>query len=177
MLATFVEDPSERSTIFNDAIACGRFDHYADWLQDCADSIGLGERVLALAAIGSAYLGQHLALCSITQKHLLPGLGELTYRIMRDKSAFVNFACALLGHLLVRPSQKRIEEVVVAGTEAQCSFIASESAYRAMSSVNHRLGETAHMRMGKEYTDMIWRSVYNTADNLLVALGNEKYYN
>ena len=91
----------------------------------------------------------------------MPGLTFSNELISRDEGLHTDFACLLFSHLNNRPSKQAVQDVITEAVTIEQEFL-TESLPCALLGMNATLM--------KQYIEFV-------ADRLLVALGNQKYYN
>lgn len=91
----------------------------------------------------------------------MPGLTFSNELISRDEGLHTDFACLLFSHLNNRPSKQAVQDVITEAVVIEQEFL-TDALPCAL------LGMNAGLM--KQYIEFV-------ADRLLVALGNQKYYN
>ena len=91
----------------------------------------------------------------------MPGLTFSNELISRDEGLHTDFACLLFSHLRKRPSKQTIQNIIIEAVSIEQDFL-TESLPCPLLGINAKLME--------QYIEFV-------ADRLLVALGNDKYYN
>jgi ribonucleoside-diphosphate reductase subunit M2 len=91
----------------------------------------------------------------------MPGLTFSNELISRDEGLHTDFACLLFSHLRKRPSKQTIQNIIIEAVKIEQGFL-TESLPCPLLGINAKLME--------QYIEFV-------ADRLLVALGNQKYYN
>ena len=91
----------------------------------------------------------------------MPGLTFSNELISRDEGLHTDFACLLFSHLRKRPSKQVIQDIIAEAVKIEQGFL-TDSLPCPLLGINAKLME--------QYIEFV-------ADRLLVALGNQKYYN
>ena len=91
----------------------------------------------------------------------MPGLTFSNELISRDEGLHTDFACLLFSHLNNRPSKQAVQDVITEAVTIEQEFL-TDALPCALLGMNATLM--------KQYIEFV-------ADRLLVALGNQKYYN
>jgi ribonucleoside-diphosphate reductase subunit M2 len=91
----------------------------------------------------------------------MPGLTFSNELISRDEGLHTDFACLLFSHLNHRPSKQAVQDVITEAVTIEQEFL-TEALPCALLGMNSTLM--------KQYIEFV-------ADRLLVALGNQKFYN
>ena len=91
----------------------------------------------------------------------MPGLTFSNELISRDEGLHTDFACLLFSHLNIRPDKQVVEDIIVEAVSIEKEFL-TDALPVAL------LGMNANLMC--QYIEFV-------ADRLLVALGNQKYFN
>ena len=91
----------------------------------------------------------------------MPGLTFSNELISRDEGMHTDFACLLFSHLNNRPSKQAVQDVITEAVGIEQEFL-TDALPCALLGMNSTLM--------KQYIEFV-------ADRLLVALGNQKFYN
>lgn len=91
----------------------------------------------------------------------MPGLTFSNELISRDEGLHTDFACLLFSHLNHRPEKKVVEDIIVEAVGIEKEFL-TDALPVGLLGMNSKLM--------CQYIEFV-------ADRLLVALGNQKYYN
>ncbi|KIK65382.1 hypothetical protein GYMLUDRAFT_239919 [Collybiopsis luxurians FD-317 M1] len=164
LIDTYVKDSSERAYLFDaiETIPCvkRKADWALKWISDKKSTFA--ERLVAFAAVeGIFFSGSFASIFWLKKRGLMPGLTYSNELISRDEGLHTDFACLLFTHLKRRPHPNIIQDII---TEA----VAIEQAFLSDALPVSLIGINANL-MG-QYIEFV-------ADRLLVALGNDKYYN
>lgn len=164
LIDTYISEPKQRQYLFDaiDTIPCIR--KKADWaLRWIADKEStFAQRLVAFAAVeGIFFSGSFASIFWLKKRGLMPGLTFSNELISRDEGMHTDFACLLLSHLKHRPSKEAIQHIITEAVIIEQEFL-TEALPCALLGMNSNLM--------KQYIEFV-------ADRLLVALGNNKYYN
>ena len=164
LIDTYISEPKQKTYLFNaiDTIPCIR--KKADWaLRWIADKEStFAQRLVAFAAVeGIFFSGSFASVFWLKKRGLMPGLTFSNELISRDEGMHTDFACLLIAHLKHRPSKEMIQHIITEAVVIEQEFL-TEALPCALLGMNSNLM--------KQYIEFV-------ADRLLVALGNQKYYN
>ncbi|KAI9887266.1 MAG: Ribonucleotide-diphosphate reductase (RNR), small subunit [Watsoniomyces obsoletus] len=164
LIDTYIKEQKQRTYLFDaiDTIPCIRkkADWAIRWIQD-KDST-FAQRLVAFAAVeGIFFSGSFASIFWLKKRGLMPGLTFSNELISRDEGLHTDFACLLLSHLRHRPSPAAIEKIIIEAVSIEQEFLVDALPCAL-------LGMNATLM--KQYIEFV-------ADRLLVAMGNQKYYN
>ena len=130
------------------------------WIQDKYSTFA--QRLVAFAAVeGIFFSGSFASIFWLKKRGLMPGLTFSNELISRDEGLHTDFACLLFSHLNNRPSKQAVQDVITEAVTIEQEFL-TEALPCALLGMNAALM--------KQYIEFV-------ADRLLLALGNQKYYN
>ena len=130
------------------------------WIQD--QSSTFAQRLVAFAAVeGIFFSGSFASIFWLKKRGLMPGLTFSNELISRDEGLHTDFACLLFSHLNNRPSKQAVQDVITEAVTIEQEFL-TDALPCALLGMNATLM--------KQYIEFV-------ADRLLLALGNQKYYN
>ncbi|XP_043196411.1 ribonucleoside-diphosphate reductase subunit M2-like isoform X2 [Amphibalanus amphitrite] len=163
LIDTYVKDPQERHHLFNaiETLPCVK--KKADWALNWIShkTATFGERVIAFASVeGIFFSGSFAAIFWLKKRGLMPGLTFSNELISRDEGLHCDFACLMFKHLVNKPSQERVTQIVREAVTIEQEFL-TDALPVAMIGMNCTL-----MR---QYIEFV-------ADRLLVELGCPKVY-
>ncbi|KTW29670.1 ribonucleoside-diphosphate reductase small chain [Pneumocystis carinii B80] len=164
LIETYIRDPDQKNFLFDAIETIPSIKLKADWaLRWIADEHStFAERLVAFAAVeGIFFSGSFASIFWLKKRGLMPGLTFSNELISRDEGLHTDFACLLFSHLRKRPSKETIQAIIVEAVSIEQDFLTS-SLPCPLLGINARLM--------KQYIEFV-------ADRLLVALGNNKYYN
>ena len=82
------------------------------------------ERGIAFASVeGIFFSGSFAAIFWLKKRGLMPGLSFSNELISRDEGLHTDFACLMYRHLVNKPDQSRIYEIVRDAVEIECEFL------------------------------------------------------
>ncbi|XP_043937458.1 ribonucleoside-diphosphate reductase subunit M2 B-like [Protopterus annectens] len=164
LIDTYIKDPHERDFLFNaiETLPCVK--KKADWaLRWIGDyQAPFCERLVAFAAVeGIFFSGSFASIFWLKKRGLMPGLTFSNELITRDEGLHCDFACLLFHHLVNKPSEERVKEIVVDAVKVEQEFL-TEALPVDMIGMNCTLM--------KQYIEFV-------ADRLMMELGFKKIYN
>lgn len=164
LIETFSKDDAERNFLFNaiETLPCVK--KKADWALEWIGSkeATFGERVIAFAAVeGIFFSGSFASIFWLKKRGVMPGLTFSNELISRDEGLHCDFACLMFKHIVQKPSQDRVREIIREAVKIEQEFL-SVALPVAMIGMN-----CADMCIYIEFV----------ADRLLGELGVEPIYN
>ncbi|XP_072357230.1 ribonucleoside-diphosphate reductase subunit M2 isoform X2 [Scyliorhinus torazame] len=126
LLDAYIKDPNEREFLFNAIETMPCVKRKADWaLQWIADrEATFGERLVGFAAVeGIFFSGSFAAIFWLKKRGLMPGLTFSNELISRDEGLHCDFACLLFKHLVHKPSEERVREVISEAVKIEQEFL------------------------------------------------------
>uniref|UniRef100_A0A8D0BFV5 Ribonucleoside-diphosphate reductase subunit M2 n=1 Tax=Salvator merianae TaxID=96440 RepID=A0A8D0BFV5_SALMN len=115
LIDTYIKDSKEREFLFNaiETLPCvkKKADWALRWIGDKQASYG--ERVVAFAAVeGIFFSGSFASIFWLKKRGLMPGLTFSNELISRDEGLHCDFACLMFKHLVHKPSEERVREII-----------------------------------------------------------------
>ncbi|XP_005101522.1 ribonucleoside-diphosphate reductase small chain [Aplysia californica] len=164
LIDTYIKDPKERDFLFNaiETLPCVRekADWAIKWIGD--DSSPYAERVVAFAAVeGIFFSGSFAAIFWLKKRGIMPGLTFSNELISRDEGLHCDFACLMFRHLINKPSEERVYEIIKDAVRIEQEF----------------LTEALPCNLIGMNCELMKRYIEFVADRLLVELGCAKTYN
>ncbi|CAG7837933.1 unnamed protein product [Allacma fusca] len=164
LIDTYIKDNDERDYLFNaiETMPCvkKKADWALSWIAD--DSASFAERVIAFAAVeGIFFSGSFASIFWLKKRGLMPGLTFSNELISRDEGLHCDFACLMFKHVVNKPPQTRVIQIVREAVVIEQEFL-TEALPVDMIGMNCQL-----MR---KYIEFV-------ADRLLLELGCPKIYN
>lgn len=164
LIDTYIKDPEEREKLFNaiETLPCVKKKAVwaLNWIQHCDASFG--ERVVAFAAVeGIFFSGSFASIFWLKKRGLMPGLTFSNELISRDEGLHCDFACLMFSHLVNKPSQQRVTQIITDAVAIEQEFL-TDALPVALIGMNSALMN--------QYIEFV-------ADRLLVELGCSKIYN
>ena len=130
------------------------------WISDKNSTFA--SRLVAFAAVeGIFFSGSFASIFWLKKRGLMPGLTFSNELISRDEGMHTDFACLLFSHIKNRPSPKAVEAIITEAVTIEQEFL-TDALPVALLGMNSKLM--------CQYIEFV-------ADRLLLALGNQKYYN
>lgn len=130
------------------------------WISDKKSTFG--ERLIAFAAVeGIFFSGSFASIFWLKKRGLMPGLTFSNELISRDEGLHTDFACLLFSHLERRPHPDTVQAIIAQAVEIEKEF----------------LSDALPCKLIGMNADLMCQYIEFVADRLLVALGNEKFYN
>jgi len=163
LIDTYIRDAAEKDKLFNAIETIPAIKRKADWALKWinANNASFAERIIAFAAVeGIFFSGSFAAIFWLKKRGLMPGLTFSNELISRDEGLHCDFACLLFKHLVNKPSQDRIYEIIKDAVEIECEFL-TEALPVALIGMN---------------CDLMVQYIKFVADRLLVELECEKVY-
>merc|ERR1712130_102290 len=163
LIDTFIKEAAERERLFNAIETVPAVKKKADWALKWIDNdaVSYAERVVAFASVeGIFFSGSFAAIFWLKKRGLMPGLSFSNELISRDEGLHTDFACLMYRHLVNKPGQERIYEIVRDAVDIECEF----------------LTEALPVRLIGMNADLMVEYIKFVADRLLVELECEKLY-
>jgi len=164
LIDTFIKEAAERERLFNAIETVPAVKKKADWALRWIgnEDVSYAERVVAFASVeGIFFSGSFAAIFWLKKRGLMPGLTFSNELISRDEGLHTDFACLMFRHLVDKPSQDRVYEIVCNAVDIEIEFL-TEALPVALIGMNSLL--------------MI-QYIKFVADRLLRELSCEKVYN
>nr|P07201.2 RecName: Full=Ribonucleoside-diphosphate reductase small chain; AltName: Full=Ribonucleotide reductase small subunit; AltName: Full=p41 [Spisula solidissima]CAA38919.1 M2 (small) subunit of ribonucleotide reductase [Spisula solidissima] len=164
LIDTYIKDPQERDFLFNaiETMPCvkEKADWAMRWIND--DSSSYAERVVAFAAVeGIFFSGSFASIFWLKKRGIMPGLTFSNELISRDEGLHCDFACLMFSHLVNKPSQERIHQIIDEAVKIEQVF----------------LTEALPCRLIGMNCDLMRQYIEFVADRLLLELKCDKLYN
>ena len=164
LIDTYISEPKQRSYLFNaiDNIPCIRkkADWALRWISDKNSTFAC--RLIAFAAVeGIFFSGSFAAIFWLKKRGLMAGLTFSNELISRDEGMHTDFACLLFSHLRNKPDRSLVQSIIVEAVAIEQEFLTDALPCKL-------LGMNATLM--NQYIEFV-------ADRLLLALGNNKFYN
>merc|ERR1712012_1134543 len=126
LIDTFIKEAEERERLFNAIETVPAVKKKADWALRWIgnDNASYSERIIAFASVeGIFFSGSFAAIFWLKKRGLMPGLTFSNELISRDEGLHTDFACLMFKHLVNKPSQDRILEIVKEAVDIECDFL------------------------------------------------------
>ncbi|XP_026933679.2 ribonucleoside-diphosphate reductase subunit M2 isoform X1 [Acinonyx jubatus] len=126
LIDTYIKDPREREFLFNaiETMPCvkKKADWALRWIGDKESTYG--ERVVAFAAVeGIFFSGSFASIFWLKKRGLMPGLTFSNELISRDEGLHCDFACLMFKHLVHKPSEQRVKEIIINAVRIEQEFL------------------------------------------------------
>ncbi|XP_044146298.1 ribonucleoside-diphosphate reductase subunit M2 [Bufo gargarizans] len=126
LIDTYIKDSKEREFLFNaiETLPCvkKKADWALRWIGDQQSTFG--ERVVAFAAVeGIFFSGSFAAIFWLKKRGLMPGLTFSNELISRDEGLHTDFACLMFKHLIHKPTEERVRELIVDAVGIEQEFL------------------------------------------------------
>lgn len=126
LIDTYIRDHKERDNLFRaiDTVPCVKLK--ADWaLKWIASSdASFGERLVAFAAVeGIFFSGSFAAIFWLKKRGMMPGLTFSNELISRDEGLHCDFACQMIKHVIHRPNESRIVQIIREAVDIEKMFM------------------------------------------------------
>ena len=125
MFDKLVRDPVEKASLFTALENVPVIKHKAEWaLKWSGATAPFGQRLAAFACVeGIFFSGSFCAIFWLKKRGLMPGLSFSNELISRDEGLHQEFAVTLFGHLVEKPSQQTILDIVTSAVAIEKEFI------------------------------------------------------
>ena len=126
LIDTYIKDREERNKLFNAIETFPAIKKKAEWALKWINSNNAtySERVVAFASVeGIFFSGSFAAIFWLKKRGLMPGLSFSNELISRDEGLHTDFACLMFRHLVNKPSQDRVYEIVKDAVNIECEFL------------------------------------------------------
>merc|ERR1712110_779012 len=162
LIDTYIKDSAEKDKLFNAIETVPAVMKKASWALNWINNASYAERIIAFASVeGIFFSGSFAAIFWLKKRGLMPGLTFSNELISRDEGLHTDFACLMFRHLVDKPSQERVYEIVCNAVDIEIEFL-TEALPVALIGMNSVL--------------MI-QYIKFVADRLLRELNCEKVYN
>ncbi|CAJ0945386.1 unnamed protein product [Ranitomeya imitator] len=144
LIETYIKDPEKRNFLFNaiETMPCIR--KKAEWALHWISNrkASFGERIVAFAAVeGVFFSGSFAAIFWLKKRGLMPGLTFSNELISRDEGLHCDFACLMFHHLLNKPTEQQVTEIIVSAVRIEQEFL-TEALPVDLIGINCRLMKT-----------------------------------
>merc|ERR1712227_1184294 len=162
LIENLIHDTKEKLALFNAIETMPAVAKKAEWaLKWIGSDAPYSVRVVAFAAVeGIFFSGSFAAIFWLKKRGLMPGLTFSNELISRDEGLHTDFACLMFRHLVDKPSQERIYEIVRDAVTIEQEFLTDALPVRLIG---------MNCNLMKQYIEFV-------ADRLLVELDCPKIY-
>uniref|UniRef100_A0A2K5Z4X3 Ribonucleoside-diphosphate reductase subunit M2 n=1 Tax=Mandrillus leucophaeus TaxID=9568 RepID=A0A2K5Z4X3_MANLE len=120
-----------------------------------------GERVVAFAAVeGIFFSGSFASIFWLKKRGLMPGLTFSNELISRDEGLHCDFACLMFKHLVHKPSEERVREIIINAVRIEQEFLTEALPVKLIG---------MNCTLMKQYIEFV-------ADRLMLELGFSKVF-
>ncbi|XP_065488090.1 ribonucleoside-diphosphate reductase subunit M2 isoform X1 [Caloenas nicobarica] len=163
LIDTYIKDSKEREFLFNaiETLPCvkKKADWAMRWIGD--KKATYGERVVAFAAVeGIFFSGSFASIFWLKKRGLMPGLTFSNELISRDEGLHCDFACLMFKHLIHKPSEERVKEIIMNAVLIEQEFLTEALPVKLIG---------MNCTLMKQYIEFV-------ADRLMLELGFNKIY-
>ncbi|XP_009463720.1 PREDICTED: ribonucleoside-diphosphate reductase subunit M2 [Nipponia nippon] len=163
LIDTYIKDSKEREFLFNaiETLPCvkKKADWAMRWIGD--KKATYGERVVAFAAVeGIFFSGSFASIFWLKKRGLMPGLTFSNELISRDEGLHCDFACLMFKHLIRKPSEERVKEIIMNAVLIEQEFLTEALPVKLIG---------MNCTLMKQYIEFV-------ADRLMLELGFNKIY-
>ncbi|XP_050693696.1 ribonucleoside-diphosphate reductase subunit M2 B-like isoform X1 [Eriocheir sinensis] len=163
LIKSYIRDTEEQNKLFNAIETMPCVKKKADWaLRWISHSTAsYAERIIAFASVeGIFFSGSFAAIFWLKKRGLMPGLTFSNELISRDEGLHTDFACLMFKHLVHKPGQDRIFEIVSDAVKIEQEFLTDALPVNLIG---------MNCVLMRQYIEFV-------ADRLLLELGCEKLY-
>jgi len=163
LIDTYISNGKEKLECFRALENIPAVAKKANWALNWIENKSFAERLVAFAAVeGIFFSGSFCSIFWLKSRGLMQGLCNANALIFKDENLHCDFAIHLLNnHIVNKPSEKRIKEILLSALEIEKEFI-TESLPVSLIGMNSNLM--------KQYLEFV-------TDQLLVKLGCKKVFN
>lgn len=164
LIDTYIKDPKQRDFLFNaiETLPCvkKKADWALKWISDTNSTYA--ERVVAFAAVeGIFFSGSFASIFWLKKRGVMPGLTFSNELISRDEGLHCDFACLMFSHLVDKPTENRIKQIIDEAVKIEQEF----------------LTDALPVRLIGMNCDLMNQYIEFVADRLLLELKCDKLYN
>ncbi|XP_053207828.1 ribonucleoside-diphosphate reductase subunit M2-like [Panonychus citri] len=163
LIDTYISEPEKRDFLFQAIKTVPCVAQKAEWAINWTanPSVTFAERLIAFACVeGIFFSGSFAAIFWLKKRGLMPGLTFSNELISRDEGLHCDFACLLFKHVVNRPSEEKIQQIVRDAVQIEQKFL-TEALPVSLIGMNNKMMAT--------YIEFV-------ADRLLVELDCSKIY-
>ncbi len=127
LIDTYIEDPSEKSELFNSMLTNEAVKSKASWAEFWLSNGTFVEKLIAFACVeGIAFSSVFAGVFWFRSRNKMPGLAEMNELILRDESFHYEFALQMFKKYIkeeYKPSPERIKEVILSCYQTEKKFV------------------------------------------------------
>lgn len=126
LLQSLVQDPSERQDLFTAVqsvpVIRAKAEWSIRWIEDSTNNFAT--RLIAFAAVEGIFFSSSFAsIYWFKTRGLMPGTCFSNELISRDEGMHTRFACLLLRHIIARPTESVVHQIVLEAVELEKAFV------------------------------------------------------
>lgn len=125
LIVTLITDPNEQSNTLNAIETMPAVTKKAKWAEKWINSNeSFAKRLIAFSIVeGVFFAGSFLAIYYLAEQNIMPGLCASNAFIARDEALHVKFAYTLFKHIINKPPQEEITELITEAVNIEKEFI------------------------------------------------------
>ena len=125
MINKLVRDPDEEGMLLSSIQHVPAIKEKAEWALDwLSKDAPFAQRLVAFMCVeGIFFSGSFAAIFWLKKRGLMPGLTFSNELISRDEGLHTDFACLMFKHLVHKPSEERIREIVCEAVKIETEFL------------------------------------------------------
>lgn len=125
LIDTYIKDSKEKNECFNAIDNMPAVEKKAKWALNWISNGNFYDRLIAFIAVeGIFFSGSFCSIFWLKSRGLMPGLCNANTLIFKDENLHTDFAIHLLNnHIVNKPSEKRIKEILLSALEIEKEFI------------------------------------------------------
>lgn len=163
LIDTYIKDNVEKDKLLHavDTVPC--VGKKADWALTWISNGTFAERLIAFAAVeGIFFSGSFCSIFWLKKRGLMPGLSFSNELISRDEGLHCDFACMIYAdHIKNKLPKEQVLKIITDAVVIEKEFVS----------------DAIPVKLIGMNSDLMCQYIEFCADRLLLALGNEKYYN
>lgn len=165
LIETYIHDPKEKEFLFNaiETLPCVK--KKADWALQwiASDTANFGERIIAFAAVeGIFFSGSFASIFWLKKRGLMPGLTFSNELISRDEGLHCDFACLMFKHLVQKPSEERITEIISEAVTIEKEFLTDALPCSLLGMNCELMSQYIEFVADRLLTELNCQKIYNT---------------
>lgn len=165
LIDTYIQDPKEKEFLFNaiETLPCVK--KKADWALNWIShkSANFGERIIAFAAVeGIFFSGSFASIFWMKKRGLMPGLTFSNELISRDEGLHCDFACLMFKHLVQKPTEERIVEIISEAVTIEKEFLTDALPVSLLGMNCELMGQYIEFVADRLLGELNCKKIYNT---------------
>jgi len=163
LIDTYIQDQNEKKRLLNGIETLPCVKKKAEWaIKWINRDLPYSERLIAFIAVeGIFFSGSFASIFWLKKRGLMPGLAFSNELISRDEGLHCDFGCLMFKHLIHKPSEDKIKEIIADAVNIESSFL-TDALPVALIGMN---------------CNLMQQYIKYVADKLLVELNCNKMYN